>query len=235
MNRALKVFSVLLVVFAVSGVLGTAPANAMLEVYDCHDHPNGNQQPPTYGLRIDNLVSPDGAYTFSFDYADGSGSASVTLTYDDGTGEIHIFGRAYGGRDTGTGWDAASRGWIDIDFTYRENVNERDNCGGGAGNDLYVTAIHADNNGTVTLDGWGGGGTHNFSDKANGTGCSFIFDNDTDSKGNAGIANDPSVYSASGWLLPPTNGSRDWLFIAEMMTVPTEATNWGKVKALYSE
>lgn len=198
-------------------------------------HPNGNQVPPTYGLRIDDLISPSGAYTFSFDYFDASGMADVTLTYDMGTGEVHIFGRAFGGRDTGSGWDPANSGWINIDFTYRDNIQERDDCAGSAGDDVYVTAESANNAGTVQLDGWGGNGTHNFSDKAGSSGCTFIFDNDTDSKGNSTIANDLSIYSGSGWIKPSNSGSRDWLFIAELSSVPVHQTSWGRVKALFGE
>jgi len=224
--------AVLVVLAAAITGLSALPAAAVLHVFTCHDHPNGSVQPPTYGLRIDDLVGP-GDFTFSFDYADGSGTAMVTMTWDDVTNEIHIFGIAYGGEDTGGGWNAANSGWIDIDFTYRDDVNVRDNCSGDPGDDLYVTSESANNNGTVTLLGWGGDAVFPYSGKANTTGCAFIADNDTDSKGNTTIAGDPTLYSVSGWLQPPTSGSRDWLFIAEMGTVPVEDTTWGALKKLY--
>ena len=148
---------------------------------------------------------------------------------------MHIYGRAYGGKDTGTGWLASQRGWINIDFTFTTNVAQVDDCPGTPGNDIYV-GQSASNAGTVELDSWGGGGTYNFTDKANVTGCSFVFDNDTDSKGNGSISGDPSIWSGSGWLMPvaPHGGARDWLFIGEMLTVPTENSTWGSVKELYS-
>jgi hypothetical protein len=209
-------------------------AAATIHMFQLTDHPNGAMVPPTYGLRIDDLIG-NGEFTFSFEYIDGSGSSNMLLTYDDVLGEIHIYGRAYGGLDTGAGWDATLKGWINVDFKYREDINESDDCPGNPGDDLYVTGENANNNGTISLDGWGGDAAFNFSNKADGSGCSFIFDNDTDSKGNSSIANDPTLFSGSGWLKPPTSGSRDWLFVGHMMTVPVEETTWGAVKALYSE
>jgi len=232
MSSLLKALAICMLVAAFSGT-HYSPANAGITVFICHDHPNGNQVPPTYGLRIDELLGA-GVYTFSFDYIDGNGSAGVTLTHDDITGEIHIFGRVYGGKDLGGAWDAAEQGWMDVDFTYRDNIQTSDNCAGDPGNDVYVTAESANNSGTFTLDGWGGNAVFNFSDKAGSSGCTFIFDNDTDSKGNAGIAGDPMKYSASGWIKPPTSGSRDWLFVAVMGTVPVEEMTWGSVKAKYA-
>jgi hypothetical protein len=230
---SLRLRSVVLVALAAAVIgLSVLPAGAVLNVFSCSDHPNGTEVPPTYGLRIDDLLS-EGEYTFSFDYADGGGTAMVTMTWDDVTNEIHIFGLAYGGKDMGGSWDATEQGWIDIDFTYVDDVHVRDNCAGDPGDDLYVNSESANNNGTVTLMGWGGDAVFAYSGKANTTGCAFIADNDTDSKGNSTIANDPTLYSVSGWLMPPTTGSRDWLFVAQMGTVPVEETSWGALKKLY--
>jgi hypothetical protein len=201
-------------------------------LFVCHDHPNGSEVPPTYGLRIDNLLST-GEFTFSFDYVDITGSANVILAYDDVAGTIHIYGRVYGGKDIGGGWDAASRGWADIDFTYSDHLAVQDDCPGAAGDDLYVTDESNNNGGTITLDGWGGDQTFDFLGKKKVGDCAFIFDNDYDSKGNNAIANDPNKWHGTGWLKPPTDGYRDWLFIAEMMTVPVEETTWGSVKSRY--
>lgn len=228
MNRPLMIAMVVLVLFA-----GVVPASAGVDLFQLHDHPDGALIPPTYGLRLDDLVGT-GQFLFSFDYADGSGYASVQLAYDDVAGTIHITGRAYGGVKSGTTWDATLQGWIDIDFLYTVNVVQADDCAGGSGDDLYVTGASVLNTGTVTLDGWGGNGVYAFSDKANASGCTFSFDNDTDYYNNATIAGDLSIFSGTGWMMPEAAGGfRDWVFIGERLTVDTESTSWGVLKARY--
>lgn len=185
-----------------------------VQSFICHNHPDGDMAPPTYGLRLDDLLG-EGQYTFSFDYSDDIESARVTLTYDAALNTIQIAGRAYGGKVESGDWAASERGWITFDFTYTSAVGVYDNCARDAGNDLYVGGASSLNSGTFTLDGWGDDASFSFIDRANEGGCSFIFDNDWDSKGNAEIANDPNIWSASGWLQPSTSGQRDWIFTAE--------------------
>jgi hypothetical protein len=198
---------------------GPDEANEDVTVFACHDHPDGELAGPAYGLRIDDLLG-EGEWTFSFDYADAAESARVTLTHDRPAGTIRIAGRAYGGEDTGSGWSGSSQGWIDIDFIYAAHVAVRGSCGESQGDDLYVRNPDALNTGTITLDGWGGDASFTFTDRGNEDACSFALDNDSDSKGNAELANDPAVYSAAGWLQPIVEGSRDWLFIATRIDAP---------------
>ncbi len=195
-----------------------------VRTFVCHDHPQGAIAPPTYGLRLDNLLG-DGQYTFSFDYSDGVQSALVLFTYDAANAVCRISGRAYGGLLDGDEWDPASSGWIDFDFSYTSAVAVYDNCARDAGDDVYVTGASSLNTGTFTLDGWGGNASFTFIDRADENGCSFIFDNDWDSKGVDEIADDPNVWSAAGWLQPGADGSRDWLFIATPDVTPTECTD----------
>ena len=222
------------VALAVLLTIGFAATASAVQIFTLHDHPNGAVQPPTYGFRIDDLLGP-GVYTFSFDYVDVTGMALVTLKYDAANGIVTIAGRAYGGKDIGGAWDAAEQGWIGFVFVYVDNVAEQDDCAGAVGNDVYVTGESASNKGTFVLDGWGGNQVFEFSDKAGSDGCTFVFDNDTDSKGNATIAGDPSIWSGSGWVKPPTDGARDWLFIAESTAVPTEQSTWGRVKSFFGD
>jgi hypothetical protein len=214
--------------------LAALPAAATVHLFICHDHPNGSEVSPAYGLRLDDLLS-DGVYTFSFDYIDINGSASVLLEYDDVAGTIRIYGRVFGGKDVGSSWSSTEKGWANIDFTYSDHLVVQDNCAGGAGNDVYVTDESNNNGGTITLDGWGGDQSFQFFGKKKEGDCAFYFDNDYDSKGNGSISGDPSIWHGTGWLKPPTTGYRDWLFIAEMMTVPTEDATWGEVKSIFSE
>ena len=199
-------------------VLRYGPENeTSATIFVLHDHPDGIASPPPYALRIDDLLG-DGFWTFSFDYSDETESAFVTLSHDASLGTIHIAGRAFGGRVADDEWVQGSSGWIDIDFTYAVNVAVKDDCGELAGDDFYVTSEDPSNNGTISLDGWGGDQVFSFSDRSGeNNGCSFIFDNDEDSKGNAAIADNPALWSGSGWIQPGANGSRDWLFIGEQI------------------
>lgn len=201
-----------------------ATPDESIQTFVCHDHPEGVIAPPTYGLRIDDLLG-EGQYTFSFDYSDGVEDALVTLTYDETNATIRIAGRAYGGLVEGDDWSASARGWIDIDFTYTSGVAVFDNCARETGDDLFVTGASSLNTGTFTLDGWGENASFSFIDRANEGGCSFTFDNDWDSKGVDEIANDPNIWSAAGWLQPSTTGDRDWVFTATRYTPPTECAS----------
>lgn len=192
-----------------------------MHTFVCHDHPQGMLVPPTYGLRLDDLLG-EGFYTFSFDYSDGVETAYVTLTHDEVAGTVRISGRAYGGLLDGNAWSPAASGWIDIDFTYADAVAVYDNCARDSGDDVYVTGASALNTGTFTLDGWGGNASFSYIDRANEDGCSFSFDNDWDSKGVDDIAHDLSVWSATGWFQPVAEGNRDWLFIATPVVTPIE-------------
>jgi len=188
-------------------------------LYVLHDHPDGIEAPPAYGLRIDNLLG-DGRWTFSFDYADANEDAYVTLTCDEASGLMRIQGRAYGGQVVNNAWSPDSRGWITLDFTYANNVAIKDDCGALSGDDYYVTSEHPSNGGTLTPAGWGADQAFAFGDRSGeNNGCSFIFDNDEDSKGDPTIANDPATWSGSGWIQPATNGSRDWLFTGEKIPI----------------
>jgi len=223
-------FGALLSLTLLALILPSLAAAGNVAVFRLHDHPNGNQNPPSYGLRLDGMLTTNEVYTFSFDYAGVTGMAGMTLTYDDGPKTIHIVGRAYGGRDTGTGWDPAESGWIDIDFMYRQNVIDADNVAGDPGDDIYVLVADPANNGTIILDGWGGNVVLNYSDKTRDF-FSFQFDNDSDSKNNATIANDPTWWSGAGWLTGNGQPSTDWLFIGQLeMGVPTESSTFGQIK-----
>ncbi len=208
-------------------------SEAATVTYQLHSHPDGNQNPPPYGLRLNGLFG-GGAYTFDFDYTSITEDADVKLEYDDVTEEIHIFGRAYGGKDAGTDYDPGLSGWVDIDFTYRANVVNGDTPSGGAGPGLYVDPEDLTNNGTVTLDGWGGNAVLAINDKQGANPYSFGFDNDIDSKGNAGIMNDPNIFSGSGWVQGVDITDGDWIFTGELLTPSaTETASWGSVKELF--
>jgi len=209
------------------------PLYADTRLYELHNHPNNVEGPPLYGLRLDDLLEV-GIYTFDFDYSDSSGSASMSMTWDDKASTIHIWGRAYGGRDVGGTYDAAQRGWVDIDFTYRAFILRADNRLGDYGDDLFVLDHDDKNNGFIELLDWGGDQTFDLTDKSNSV-DTFEFDNDWDHKWNASFANNPLIWSGSGWLTGAGAGVRDWSFWAEeIIGVPVDQTSWSAVKRIYS-
>lgn len=220
-------------VIALLFVVTAVPASADVYTFTLHDHPDGESVPPIHGLRLDGLIQANEVYTFSFDYVDDMEMAEMTLEFREGIGEIRIFGRAYGGREIGDVWDPAESGWIDIDFTYRNNVIRADYIDGAPGDDIYVLDAHPNNNGTITLDGWGGDQVFNFMDKTANY-YSFSFDSDHDTKGNQAIASDPTTWSGAGWLDGPGHPYRDWLFLGQLdMAVPTTSGSVGQMKANY--
>lgn len=214
-----------------------ATSSATVIVHTLHNHDDGNEAPPYYGLRLDDLID-DAPYTFDFGYDDGSEQALMKLDYDDVANTIHIHGRCYGGKVVGNAWDAVQQGWIDVDFTYTTNVILADNASGDPGNDLYVLNMSPANAGTVTLDGWGGNALFTLSDKAGDEGYSFRFDNDYDPRDPIAEAN-PLIQSGAGWVMiaetPLTGGCcRDWLFLAEVdAPTPVESQTWGAVKSSF--
>ena len=85
--------------------------------YELGNHPDGNAAPPGYGLRTDELVDVTANNdVFTFDFEDDA--SNMQLTYDDVANTIRIFGTAFGGLDTGTGYHADWSGTWSIDVTY---------------------------------------------------------------------------------------------------------------------
>lgn len=143
-------------------VAGSTVANAMgvpaganiLNQWNLFDHPDGGEAPPTYGLRLDGLISGSSGdeWTFSFQDTPGDGRNAVdigtstvimTLFEVGGVQNININGTVFGGRrkhgSNGTDatdvfGNAGADGWVDafagtwgLDFTYRANVTSTAN------------------------------------------------------------------------------------------------------------
>lgn len=103
--------------FCALGVLSaSASATISTGLYQLHNHPDGSARPPLYGLRLDELYDVTGdhdIFTFDFDHA----SSSMWMSYTGTT--IHIWGLAWGGRDTGGTYAADGyQGIYTIDFLY---------------------------------------------------------------------------------------------------------------------
>lgn len=102
-----------------------APASAAADTirFALADHPRGEAQPPTYGLRLDDLFGPSTLpTTFSFN----QGGAGVLMDVDTDSKAIHIFGTVFGGIDTGKNYLAPEL--FDLDMLYKFGVagNEDD-------------------------------------------------------------------------------------------------------------
>lgn len=197
-----------------AGACGVAAAASLpAGTYQLGNHPDGNQRPPLYGLRLDGLYGVNSEeYTFDFDDARSDMRMTVTAT------TIRIFGEAWGGEDIGSVYASNTKtGLYEIDFLYSVGV------GLAAGDDdRIVIAANYANTGTIVAPN-GHGTTHLAS--YNGS-HSFGFrlgdeDNDAGHRGFSGI-------SGWGWLaISGTAGgpythtdSQDWLFTVGDMIIP---------------
>ncbi len=172
--------------------------------YGLRDHPDGNQAPPTYGLRLDELVDVNAwhdVFTFSFNHPEADMRLDITEVAPDEF-EVHIYGTAFGGLVQGGEYDAANSGVVDINFLYTlaHPVIGDD--------DLIVTTPNFTNTGEITFDGQ----TIDLFDRANSEGFTFRLgdaNHDQRYRGFDGI-------SGWGWVDHGTAGthiySSDWLF-----------------------
>jgi len=204
---------------ALAGTAGAA--NIQLGTYQLHDHPDGNAQPPAYGLRLDGLRTGAASdiFTFSFD----TNGADMKLTYDGSS--IHIFGTAWGGLDTGSGW--VDPVLVEIDFTYTDPSP-------ASGDDDIVAGASDANVGTIVWDSGGSDEqTYHLNDFAGGHPFAFRFGDENDDDGHRGH----DGISGWGWLnhgADPLPGdhlySSDWLFTADFQTpitpIPLPAAAW---------
>ena len=191
-------------------VAGTAfsafAGSTVVGQYLLGDHPDGNQSPPPYGLRIDNILDA-GAITLSI----GHHNDTVLTVYDDGGNlSINISGTLYGGLLDGVGGYVSAESYA-VDFTYGVNVN-------ALANGWEVNGFDAGNAGTLTNLG-----TNVVTDlygKPNMSGLNFAFLADGHRLG------DNTTWVGRGWLTgevdgsDPLAGDRDWLFTATEIPAP---------------
>ncbi|MDX1518640.1 MAG: PEP-CTERM sorting domain-containing protein [Gammaproteobacteria bacterium] len=109
-----KYIAALVFVFMLPGYVSAA-----MFTYDLSNKGFGAQNPPDYGLRLDDLFSTTDVWTFSFDTADG---ASVQMDVDTTAQTARIHGTVVGGRDIGTIWQADTIATWDLDFLYDTNI-----------------------------------------------------------------------------------------------------------------
>lgn len=177
-------------------------------LYNLHNHPDGNANPPAYGMRLDGLYDTSGSDIFTLDFDDPQSSVQMQITDN----SIRIFGSALGGRDVGGSYaNDQYLGIYTIDFTYSLGISQVP-----GDDDLWVVAPTASNSGMVSTPL---GDDINLWDKSNGT---FNFrlgdeNNDNGHRGHDGISgwgwmnhSDPDVHIAA----------TDWLFTATLVPTP---------------
>ena len=202
-------------VAAVAVFAGGAMATPVVTKFQLSDHPDGNQNPPPYGLRFDGLFGNSNVTTFSIDQGT---STTLTVTNDGGTITINIHGVLYGGEAVGSGY-TANEGLYEVDFTYSASTIE-------TANGWKVTGESLSNAGTITgLTGDQAGNSWNFTDKfGNGPGYSFAFLKDDHRLGSHPQAGQ-GYHVGRGWLMgsSPLSGNQDWLFIGKVIPLPGTA------------
>lgn len=110
---------------AMGAVFTTSAMAGTVTKFKLFDHPDGSDNPPPYGLRMDGIFGDGATTTFSFDTAEG-----VVLTVTDTTDQvggsitINISGVVFGGRDIGSSYDLAHAGTgkYALNYTYSFNV-----------------------------------------------------------------------------------------------------------------
>ncbi len=190
--------------------------------YQLHNHPDGDVNPPPYGMRLDELydVSPgNDVFTLNFDHA----MSNVTLVYDDNAGTIAISGVAYGGRDTGANYANDSYlGLYQLDFLYNVGVG----LVGGDDDLIVIAGANKQNFGSITpLDA----GHPDFNnpttlfDVRDGT-YSFRFGDENNDLGHRGFAG----ISGWGWVgfdnEAHPGAADDFLFTAELIPEPASVS-----------
>lgn len=179
--------------------------------YRLGNHPDGEAAEPYYGLRLDEMYDvTTGHDVFTFDFeADG---AAMYLDYD-GT-SVHIHGTAFGGLDTGSGYDWLHSGMVTIDFTYNLVAQSMFD------DDLVVTTPDFTNSGSIQT--WTNSEVLLY-DYSGGHDYTFRMGDDDDDLGHRGYEG----HSGWGWLNYQVGGdhvySTDWLFTMTPVPAPGAA------------
>ncbi len=195
--------------------------------YVLSNHPDAQEDPPPYGLRSDNMFTSaggsGGVTTFSFDTIQG-----VTLTVAETmtSRTITIQGVIEGGeRDSGFGV-----GFFDLNFTYKENVNE-------SGTGWFVSPTSLENKGSITAlagntDIAQGTVFDFFEDPTAENPFAFFQDDHRLLQSTGGKQDFPEAgmgyFVGRGWTALQADGrnsegTQDWLFIGQLIPLPNAA------------
>ncbi|MEM9415946.1 MAG: PEP-CTERM sorting domain-containing protein [Planctomycetota bacterium] len=214
---------------------GDLEPSAVLDpgLYQLHNHPAGEEAPPPYGLRLDELVDVSGDHdVFTFDFDDDRSDMRMQV----GEGFISIFGVVYGGLNEADGYASDWVGLWNVNFTYYDPTLS-------PGDDDFVAIgpEPADNWGTIQatfgdeIDFW-------LQDEAGNHPFSFRLGDEDDDDGHRGfdgvsgwgwlnhapVIHDNGIETRSGIEGPPTtfphSYDSDWLFtVGEEVPEPGSA------------
>ena len=196
--------NVLMGVALATAAMGASAGGLVIGEYQLNDHPDGNQSPPPYGMRLDNVLGA-GVATLSLDFHNDT---VLTVTDDGGMLSINISGTLNGGLVDNMGGYLSQESYA-VDFNYVANVAA---SGGG----WVVSGADNANFGTLT----------NLGDMSvttiytTGMPETFAFLPDGHRLG------DNSTWVGRGWLTEELNGddtvagTRDWLFQATEIPAP---------------
>jgi hypothetical protein len=186
---------------------------ATIVTYDLHNHPDGDVNPPPYGMRLDELYDVTGNhdnFTFNFDDA----TSQMFLDYDTTAATIHIYGHVAGGRDIGGAYAVDQYlGQYLVNFSFTLGVQAAP-----GDDDLIVNTLNHANSGTIITPL---GDTISLYDERGMSDFSFRFGNEDNDAGHRGY----NGLSGWGWMNHHQPGnhieSGDWLFTAVRSNIPT--------------
>lgn len=160
------------------------------------DHPNGQKNPPGYGLRLDNQFADSGGAggTTTFSFQENGANVVLKVIEDSGVLTISISGQVYGGEAPGSTYTFGA-GLYALDFTMTVV-----DAGDG-----WTSVSGADNSGTLSaLGDYGLTGPTDFDLELKGGAAMFLFlDDGHRLPGSTG-------WAGRGWL--KGDGTRDFLF-----------------------
>lgn len=193
---------------ALTAFAGTALAGGtLIAQFDLQDHPDANENPPPYGLRLDGIIAP-GTATLSINQF----SDTVLSVFDDGgILSINISGTLFGGAVSGGSYVGGGEAY-EIDMNYVVGVT--DLFGG-----WNVSGFDAMNAGTLTR----------VSDNTEFDlyGMPNLVDNVLNFRPDGyRLDNDEDTWVGRGWITDqidgtdPLNGERDWIFTAIDREIP---------------
>ena len=117
----LRLISVAASIVLLSMALSSSVSATVIS-YSLSNKAPGAQNPPDYGLRLDDLFGTSGSagvWTFGFE---GPGS-NVMMDVNTTAQTVRIHGTVVGGRDMGTVWEGATVARWELDFLYNTNIS----------------------------------------------------------------------------------------------------------------